>query len=1317
MPAFPNLTFLNPMGLLPVPGTSNLAVYEREGRIYQFPNDSQTASKTLVLDISRQCQGWDDSGLMGIAYHPGFETNRFLFVYYTWVAPGTVRGSATARPPTATPNRDRLERYTLDASGVAIPGSVQILMDQRAETVWHNGGGMFFHPQDGFLYLTNGDDAIGANAQRINRSLHSGVLRIDVDQRGGDISHPIPRQPQPSGSVTSHYFIPNDNPFVGLPGVLEEFFAVGLRSPHRMTLDPPTGRIFIGDVGGSSREELNIIEPTDPFGLNFQWDRIEGLGGDLNPPFIGVNHRPALDYPRSDGAAIIGGYVYRGQEFAAELGGRYVFGDNIANVIWVLDETTSPVRKVLLCSMPRGPGPNAGNDYVGLSGFGHDHENEIYMCQLSSTAGRIFKLRRGGPAPRQLPNLLSATGAFTDLATLTPSPGLVHYEPASPLWSDGASKERWMGIPDGTRIGFAPHGEWTFPAGAVWVKHFDLPVHETNPAIRRRLETRLLVRDTNGHVYGASYRWRPDQSDAEIVHGGLTEEIPITGAQQMGDLTSQDIGGPVAGSTMRPGDVWELTAGGADIWGATDQFRFAHQTREGDFDVRVRIHSVTPTDLHTKAGLMVRDSLNPNARHLMALVFPSNASRNNNDGGYEFQFRDTPGGQAAAIYPPRPNPRVRYPDSWLRLKRAGNVWTAYSSDDGRDWRPIATKTLTLPDTVYFGLALTAHTTSGARATARFDFRERYTQPWFFPGRDDCLRCHTVASGGVLGVSTRQSNREHLFLESGVRDNQLRAWNHAGYFDPALTESSIPGMPALVPLTDDGSPLERRVRSYLDSNCSHCHRPGGPAGQSQWDARIETPLGASGILGGPVVDTLGVSGSRVVLPRDLARSVMHRRLATATETYRMPPLAKNLVDREAVETLAAWITGLTGLPEVTLAFPEHGGIFPSGSRIILTAHARTTNGSIARVEFYDGDARLGEVSSPPYQLSWRPASGGNHEIRALATDSAGISASTPSTTVSVLDNSSGGLLGEYFNTMNLTGPSLVRLDPQVDFDWGDGSPMAGIDPDTFSVRWSGFLTPAYSELHTFIATVDDGFRLRVGGRLVINQWMDQPPTTHRGTIALTAGQPVAIRMEYYENGGGAVARVRWSSRSQPEEPLSARALRPPLPPSAPPTVILRSPVAGQMLAQDAPVTLVAEALDANGDLDAVEFHVNDLKLGETTDTPFQLEWIPRQPGLHRIRVRVRDHSGQTAETLVEIQVIAPPEVWLEIAAVEGTPAGFLIRAAVPDGLRVRLDAGERPGDWQSVEERTASGGRVEFLRSADRNLMFFRLVTGAGASEP
>ena len=96
--AFTNLLFTNSVGLTFVPGTDELCVWEREGRVWTFENSPGAAQKKLVLDIHDQCQGWDDSGLLGVAFHPGFPTNHFIFVYYTWVKPGTVQGDAFTRP-------------------------------------------------------------------------------------------------------------------------------------------------------------------------------------------------------------------------------------------------------------------------------------------------------------------------------------------------------------------------------------------------------------------------------------------------------------------------------------------------------------------------------------------------------------------------------------------------------------------------------------------------------------------------------------------------------------------------------------------------------------------------------------------------------------------------------------------------------------------------------------------------------------------------------------------------------------------------------------------------------------------------------------------------------------------------------------------------------------------------------------------------------------------------------------------------------------------------------------------------------------------
>src|ERR1700761_3466475 len=134
----------------------------------------------------------------------------------------------------------------------------------------------------------------------------------------------------------------------------------------------------------------------------------------------------------------------------------------------------------------------------------------------SRTAPRPYLLMPH-TADGKLPTLLSQTGVFKDTRNLVPSDGLIPYELALAFWSDGADKLRWISVPKDTKIGFAPTGEWTFPAGTVFIKTFELPVDATHPGVQRRLETRLLVRDSNGGVYGVVYKWRADNSDAELL--------------------------------------------------------------------------------------------------------------------------------------------------------------------------------------------------------------------------------------------------------------------------------------------------------------------------------------------------------------------------------------------------------------------------------------------------------------------------------------------------------------------------------------------------------------------------------------------------------------------------------------------------------------------------------------------------------------------------------------------------------------------------------------------------------------------------------
>jgi uncharacterized repeat protein (TIGR03806 family) len=1003
VPAFPNLVFTNMLGVLPVPGTNLLCAWEREGRVWTFVNDSNATTKSLVVDISNQCQGWDDSGLLGLAFHPGYQTNGHMFLCYTWVTPGTVVGSPTTRPSHRVLNKyhDRLSRFTL-TNGVTSLATETVFMDLTGHDTWHNGGGIFFHPANGFLYWTDGDDVTATNRQVITNSLFSGVFRIDVDQRGGGISHPPPRQPL--NGFTANYYIPNDNPFVGQTGVLEEFFCLGLRSPHRMTIDPPTGRIFIGDVGEGSREEIDIIEPGES-GLNFQWNLIEGLNGDLTPPYIGINKRPVLDYPHTEGRAVIGGYVYRGTEFAAELGGRYLFGDNVTRTIWVMNESTTPATKIAIATLPKGDGPNSGSDYTGLSSFGLDHNSELLMCQMSSVGGRIYKLAEAGVpgASRPLPTLLSQTGAFTNLATMEPNPGLLPYTVNSPLWSDGAHKTRWMGIATNTFVTFAPTGNWIFPNGSVFVKHFGLSTNDLNPAEHKRLETRLLVVGTNGLVYGASYKWRADHSDADLVPVLTNEDIVIT------------------------------------------------------------------------------------------------------------------------------------------------------------------------------------TATGVR-----------TQTWSYPGRLDCLTCHTIPSGGVLGVNTRQLNGDLLYPSASVTDNQLRALNHVALFSTPLSEPAIPGYAKVVPITDTNATLETRVRSYLDANCAQCHRPGGGV-NALFDARFDTPLANQGIVSGTVLNTLGITGAKVVAPTNLAASILYQRDNSLAD-IKMPPLAKNVIDTNAMPVIAEWINSL---PPPLNALPP--------------PWEQTDLGSVGLAGDATYDSGTFTVSGSGNDI-WGTADGGHFAYLPITGD-----AQIVARVVSVQNTDPWAKAGVMFRETLAAGSKhcfmLISSANGAAFQrritTGGGSDTTG-GPAVVAPYWVRLVRTG----NVFTGSVSSNGTTWVQVGAVTNAMSSQVNVG----LAVSAHDNAALNTSVFGN--------------VTVTPLAV----------TPPTVALTSPTNGAAFPFGATVPLAATATAANGAVTNVVFLRELTKLGEAGVAPHTLNWNSAPAGNFALRARAVDSFGAAATSAPVNVLIHAPMGW-------------------------------------------------------------------------
>src|SRR5262249_53050092 len=150
------------------------------------------------------------------------------------------------------------------------------------------------------------------------------------------------------------------------------------------------------------------------------------------------------------------------------------------------------------------------------------------------------------------------------------------------------------------------------------------------------------------------------------------------------------------------------------------------------------------------------------------------------------------------------------------------------------------------------------------------------------------------------------------------------------------------------------------------------------------------------------------------------------------------------------------------------------------------------------------------------------------------------------------------------------PTLVRVDAGLNFDWGTGSPDQSISSDHFTVRWTGSVVPQFDETYTFSTTTDDGVRLWVKGQSVIDKWIDQAPTTWNGSIALKAQQRYNIEMDYYENGGGAVAKLSWSSPSTALVIIPPTQLFPVINP--PPGVVLNVPAQGASFTAPASVTL-------------------------------------------------------------------------------------------------------------------------------------------------
>lgn len=575
--AFGSLTFSQPMyTTFPQGETNRLFVAQRGGQIrvvqnLAAPTNALYLNLTSLLSTGQTLRTDGENGFLSLAFHPNFATNRTLFVYFSIDVGGTLY--------------QRLHQVTV-SDATAVPATItqhKPLLTILDRFTNHNGGSLNFGP-DGYLYLSMGDEGDGNDSQNnarfinhfrrttapiVHRTGFWGQLiriAVEVDPVGQPgVFPPNTAAPNthiqnsttfPSAVHAGNYRVPLDNPFHGYTRwhsqtidpatVRTEIFATGLRNPFRWSFDPLTGRIFLADVGQGIYEEVNIINKGDDLG----WSWREGLHAfgsaprypDSNgtttppaapqpgdPPGTGFSPKsPIYEYDHTDdgsgndavisGSSITGGIVYRGSRLS-ELYGKYLFADYNSGRVAALTENNGTWTGQRLIS----------NDN-GFVHFGYDpRNNDALICDLNENI--IKRLVRSGTTGTPPPATLSAAGIFSDLTNLTPNPGIVPYEPNVPYWSDYAQKSRWFSIKNLTStVGFSADGNWTFPAGMVWVKHFDFDLERGNPATRRRLETRVLVK-TATDIYGLSYKWENVQSGTQanatlIAEDGESFAIP-----------------------------------------------------------------------------------------------------------------------------------------------------------------------------------------------------------------------------------------------------------------------------------------------------------------------------------------------------------------------------------------------------------------------------------------------------------------------------------------------------------------------------------------------------------------------------------------------------------------------------------------------------------------------------------------------------------------------------------------------------------------------------------------------------------------------
>lgn len=977
-----------PVGAAVAPGVPNtlFVIEQHTGHVRRVSLTTGTVAATPFLTVSSINTG-SEQGLLGIAFHPDYATNGRVFVYCTR------NGGASGDNTPSGAGRTDIVRYTAvgtPATAITAGSPTTILSFNQPESN-HNGGWLGFGP-DGMLYIASGDgggggDNHGTFGNGQNRSNRLGkILRINVD-----------------GATAT---IPSDNPYANSATFTREIWSWGLRNPWRCSFDRATGDLWIGDVGQNQREEVSVGR-SGGRDLNYGWRVWEGTyrynasenlqGGYAHTP-------PVVEYGRSLGTTVIGGYVYRGTAMPW-LVGRYLYSDYGSGRFWARafdagvatasDEVTNRFT----------PAGGLGS----VASFAEDHAGEIYL--VSRSRGRVFKIVPSGPLVTTTSPLPASTVGVEYIGVaFTASGGDTPY-----TWTvSGGALPSGLTLSSGGVLAGTPTANGTFAftvqasGGGTGSKAMSLTINAA-PAI-------TTTSPLPGGAVSAVYR----RDIASSGGTGATTYTISAGTLPAGLTLSS--AGVISGTPTTVSVAHAFTVRVTDSVGATSTKAFALTIAAADAapsiistpsELRVRVSTLftydvqatgapTPTYALTVAptGMAINNTsgvitwtpattgsfavtvqavngVNPAAtqsftvqshdhglaRRPQANAFLGMSSTSataspvslSDTGLFTHTANLTP---AAALIPygvnvpfwsdgaakrrwiSVPNDGAPYGSAESVGFAATGEWTFPEGtvfvkhfdldlDDGAatDLRRLETRVLVLQTgggaygvTYRWNEAQTTATRVDdaasediAIATAGGGTR---TLRWQYPSPGDCMQCHTSTAGRVLGVNARQLHGSYAYAAGS--DNQLRTWNFINMFTSSLSAADISGITRLYAAQDSAASVEQRARSYLDVNCAYCHRPGGAP--AHFDARYHIPLGSQGMINGSVYNSLGITDARVVVPGDLHRSILYRRVDTTDPATRMPGIGRTVLDEEGRALLAAWIDGMP---------PSGGGDTPPG----------------------------------------------------------------------------------------------------------------------------------------------------------------------------------------------------------------------------------------------------------------------------------------------------------------------------------------------------------------------------------------------------